>query len=76
MAQLVQAVQGGHLICLGQRGEVEDVVDEELDGAVEGHYGLADVDEFCGACADGVDAQDGEIFLVDEELEHAGVVAE
>ena len=76
MPQLIQPVQRRDLVRLGEGGEVEDVVDEVVDGAAEGHDGLADVDQLRGAGADGVDAEDVVGVLVDEQLEHAGVVAE
>ena len=76
MPQLVQPIQRRDLVRLGQRRVVEDVVDEVIDGSIERHDGLADVDQLGGAGADGVHAEDRVIVLVDQELEHAVVVAE
>ena len=73
--EAADAVEGGDLVALGEGGVVEDGVDEVLDGAAEGHDGLADVDEFCGAFADDVDAEDLAGVAVEDELEAAGGVA-
>src|SRR5262249_830905 len=44
-AQLVQAVQRGHLVALGERGVVEDVAHEVVERAAERHHRLPDVHE-------------------------------
>ena len=50
-------VEGGDLVGLGQRRVVEDGVDQVVDGAAAAHHGLADVDEFGGAGAEDVHAE-------------------
>src|SRR5665213_4327087 len=76
VTQLIQPIERGHLVRFGQRREIEDVVDEEIDCPVEGHDGLANVDQFRRASADGVNAEDLTRGLVDQQLEHSGFVAE
>src|SRR5262249_41514460 len=67
--QLVEPVEGRDLVALGERRVVEDRVDEVLDGALVGHDGLADVDQFRRAGPDRMDAQERVALLVDQELE-------
>src|SRR5262245_8743721 len=74
--QFIHAIQRRDFVRFRQRREIEDVVDEEIDRALEGHDGLADVDEFGGAGADGVDTEDAAIFLMNEEFQHADLVAQ
>src|SRR5271157_4966069 len=57
LPHLVHRVQGGDLVGLGQGRVVEDGIDEVVDGAATAHDGLADVDQFGGAGAEHVDAE-------------------
>lgn len=66
----------GDLVGFGERGEIEHVVDEELGPAPEGHDRLTNVDQLGGVRANGVHAKDRVVVLVDEDLEHAVLVAE
>src|SRR2546423_1102730 len=56
-ADAVDAVQGGDFVALSQRRIVENTFDEVVDAHAAGHDGLANVDQFGGAGADGVDTQ-------------------
>src|SRR4051794_15530881 len=56
--QTAEAVEGGGFVALGQGWVVEDCVNEVVDRAAEDHDGLTNVDEFAGAFADDVDAED------------------
>src|SRR5258708_31966635 len=75
-AQLVAAVEGGDLVALGEGRVVEHGLDEVVDGALQAHHGLTDMNELGRAGADDVHAEDGLGLLVDEQLEHAALVAE
>ena len=54
--QLVQCVQGRYLVTFGQSRIVEYRVEEVVEAAIEGQHGLADMNQFRRAGADGVDA--------------------
>src|SRR5258708_15366271 len=75
LTQAIQAVEGGSLIAFGERGIVEDGVDEIGDLAFERENRLADVEEFGGVLAKNVNTQQVESFAVKEELEAAFGVA-
>src|SRR6516165_9833461 len=66
-----QPIERRHLVALGQRGIVEYRVDEVVHGSVEGHDGLADVDQLAGALADDVHAQHLAGVAMEYELEAA-----
>src|SRR5687768_7177567 len=51
---VAQPVVRGVLVCLAERGVVEDGLDEVVDRAAEGQAGLADVDELGGHLAQDV----------------------
>jgi hypothetical protein len=72
---LVEAVEGGGLVAFGERGVVEDGVDEIFDAAVEGEDGLADVEEFGGTFTDDVDAEQMLGIGIEEKFEAAGSVS-
>ena len=55
MVQFVQAVIGGYFVAFRQGGEIEHVVHKKFGVAVQGHHGLADVDQLRGPRADDVD---------------------
>src|SRR5215207_7695668 len=75
-ADLVGGIERRHLVGLGEGGVVEDDGDEEVEAArADGHHRLADVDELGGACADRVDAEYRTVLGIDEQLEHAVLVA-
>ena len=71
----VHRVERGDLVGLGERRVVEDGGDEEVDRRVAAHHGLPDVDEVGGARADHVHAEQAAVVGVDEQLEHAVLVA-
>src|SRR5262249_11817833 len=76
LAQLVDRVECGDFVGLGEGGVVEDGVDELVDGAAAGHDRLAEVDEFGGVRAEDVDAEEAAGVGGDEEVEHAVAVAD
>src|SRR5262245_56963274 len=67
--ELVEPGEGGHLVTLGERRIVEDVVDKISHGARERHHGLPDVHQLSRTLTDDVDAQQLARLLVEEELE-------
>ena len=73
--QAAQAIEGGHLVALGEGGVVEDGVDEVVHRAAQGHHRLADVDQLAGALADNVHAQHLAGVAMEDELEPAGGIA-
>src|SRR5665213_3050148 len=56
-ADAVHAIERGHFVALRQRRIVEHRLDEVLQLAIERHYRLADVQQFAGALADDVYAE-------------------
>ena len=69
-------VEGGRFIAFGERGVIEDRIDEVIDLAAEGQHGLPDVHQFAGAVADDVDAQQLPRLAVEQQLEQAGCIAD
>ena len=55
--QPVRGVERRHLVALGERGIVEDGVEEVVEAAAEAEHRLADVDQLGGAGADDVHAE-------------------
>ena len=53
----VPGVEGGDLVGLGQGREVEGILDEIVQRAFQVEHGLADVDQFGGALANDMDAE-------------------
>ena len=74
--QLVHSIEGGHFVRLGECGVIEYGIAEIFDRAAVVQHGLADVDDFGGALADGVNAEQLFCVAVKEQLQHAGLVAE
>src|SRR5205814_384280 len=70
-SEVAEAVVGGVFVGFAERGVIENLLDEFVDGetAVEGHH--ADVDEFGGVFADDTGAQEFFIGSGEDELEHA-----
>lgn len=56
-SELVETIESGDLVCLGERGVVEHGVAKVLERAVEAHDALANVDELGSALAHGVHAE-------------------
>src|ERR1043166_6401294 len=73
--ELVDAVEGGGLVALGERRVVEDRVDEVVNRALQGHHGLADVQNLGRALADDVDAEYLARLAVEDDLQASGGVA-
>src|ERR1044072_3322828 len=73
--ELVDAVEGGSLVALGERRVVEDRVDEVVNRALQDHHGLADVQNLGRALADDVDAEDFARLAVENNLQPARRVA-
>ena len=73
--ELVETVDGGHLVVLRQGGIVEDGVSQGLDGGAGRHHRLADVYEFRRPFPDDVDPQQGEGLGVEDQLQQAGLIA-
>src|SRR5882757_8507409 len=65
----VDAVIRRRLVTLGERGIVEDRIDEVIERAAEHHNGLADVQELAGAFADDVDAKQMARLAMEDDLE-------
>lgn len=73
--QFVEPVEGGCLVAFGQCRVIQHGVDEILHPAFENHHRLSDVEQFGGALADDVDAQEFLRLPVEEQLQPAGGVA-
>src|SRR3569833_360996 len=71
LGHAVEGVEGGDLVGFGERGVVEGVLDEVVDGAAEVEDGLSDMYELGGAFADDVCAQELAAFEVEDQLHHA-----
>src|SRR3954447_4649168 len=72
----VGRVERGDLVRLRERGVVEDRRLEEVEPAGSlCHDRLADVDELRRSGADDVDAEDRRLHRVDDQLQHAVLVA-
>src|SRR5205807_3384292 len=69
--EVAQAVVGGVFVGFAERGVIENLLDEFVDGeaVVEDHH--ADVNEFGGVFADDTGAQEFFIGSGEDELEHA-----
>src|SRR5580698_956801 len=74
--ELVHTVERRHFVSFGERRVIEYRVAEILHSAAEIQHGLADVNDFRGALADGVDAEQLLRIAVEEQLEHAALIAE
>src|SRR5947208_8484254 len=72
----VDAVQCRGAVALRQRGVIEDVMDEEIDVAAVSQHGLPDVDQFRGALADDMDAEEFFGLAVKDQFEEAIQVAD
>ena len=73
--EIAEAVVGGVLIGFAERGVVEDLFDEFVDGeaVIEDHH--ADVDEFGGVFANDADAEKFAVGARKNEFQHARGVA-
>ena len=73
--QIAEAVVGRVLVGFAERGVVEDLLDEFVDGqaVVEHHH--ADVNQFGGIFADDGDAQKFFVGAREDEFKHAGGVS-
>src|ERR1700753_840277 len=58
-AHTVQSVERGNFITFRERWIVEDRIHKIIKLSAQRHHGLADVQQFAGALADDVDAEDG-----------------
>src|ERR1700752_3203569 len=56
-SEFIEPVECCHLVRLGKSRVVEDAVAEELDGAVQCHHRLTDVNYFGRVFPDGMNAQ-------------------
>src|SRR5439155_9980993 len=72
----LQSIVGGVLIDIGDRREVEDILDKDLDRATELHAHLTDVDKLRRALADDVNAEEPERLAIEEQLEQARRIAQ
>src|SRR6266436_263467 len=70
-SEVAEAVVGGVFVGFAERGVIEDLLDEFVDGeaVIEDHH--ADVDEFGGVFADDADAEKLLIGAGKNKLEHA-----
>src|SRR6266446_4329120 len=73
--EIAEAVVGGVFVGFAERGVVEDLFDEFVDGeaVVEDHH--ADVDELGGVFADDADAEKFSVGASEDEFQHACGVA-
>ena len=67
----VIAVQASHSVTLSERGIVKSVLDEVIDGAVEGHRGLSDVDKLRSSLPNRVNTKNLTRILMEEQFQHA-----
>src|ERR1700733_507505 len=69
LGEAVDAVKGGSLVALSQRGIVEHCIDEVVYCPAQRHDRLADVDQLCRSLADDVDAENGPVFAMEDQLQ-------
>src|ERR1044072_2356691 len=69
--EVVDAVEGGSLVALGERRVVEARVDEVVNRALQDHHGLADVQNLGRPLADDVDAENFARLAVVNKLQPA-----
>ncbi len=73
--QLVQAVKCRGLVALGKSRIVENGIDKVVDGSLEDHDRLPDVEQFARAFADDVHAEHFPGLTMEDELQPPGGVA-
>src|SRR5713101_823577 len=73
--EIAEAVVGRVFVRLAERGVIENLLDEFVDGKAVIQHHHADVNEFGGVFADHADAEELLIGAGEDELEHAGGVA-
>src|SRR5262249_25968674 len=73
--ELVGGGEGRHLVALGERGVVEDGVEEVVEAAPKGEDRLADVDQLGSPGAHDVHAEQAAVVAVEDHLEETAVVA-
>src|SRR2546426_11754753 len=74
--QSIDAVEGRRAVTLGEGGVIEDVVDEEVHCSAVSQDCLADVDEFGGAVAEDVDAEQLQRGAMEDELQQPFQIAD
>src|SRR5687768_18111123 len=72
----VDSIQRRHAVTFRQGWIVEDGVHEVVDHTVIGHNGLTDMNELGRAVPDGMDAQELSRLVVEEQFQHADLVAD
>src|SRR6185437_10949275 len=75
LAQAVQTVEGRGFVTFRQGRIVEDRIDKIVDGCIQRHYSLANVDQLAGAFADDVHAKQVARFAMEDELQSPRGVA-
>ena len=68
LGEFVIRIKRRHLVALGERGIVEDIVHKEVERSPKRHRRLPNVNQFGCACAEQMHAEYGPIVRVHEEL--------
>src|SRR5437867_4844612 len=76
ISQAIEPVQRRHLVRLGEGRIVEDRVHEVVDRPTEGEHRLPDVYQLGRLLADDVHAAQPARLALEQELQHAGAVAD
>ena len=75
-SEFIEAIQACNFVSFGKCRIIEDRIAKIIHGAAEGQDGLADVHDFRGAFSDDVDTEDFACVRMEENFQHAGVIAD
>ena len=74
--QFIERIQRCHLITFRQRRIIEHGLQEIVQISSEIAHGLPDVNQFGGACSDGVDTEEVPVLPMKQQLQQPAVVSQ